>query len=142
MSCYRIVVKIKGNPVWKILGLAGAAGVAATGAIVVRNNRARAAYTPEQIREHLHERFASLPDPEPMVELRRIDGIRGAIRRGIERIRFAVNRGTRQQSSRRSVRAAITSALPLRRHSQSNESRTAEEISAPLTKASSDGISS
>ena len=45
---------------WKILGLAGLAGVAATGAVVVRNERARRAYTPEQVRARLHERAARL----------------------------------------------------------------------------------
>jgi hypothetical protein len=41
---------------WKALGLAGAAGVAATGVIVARNQRRRRAYTPDQIRSRLHER--------------------------------------------------------------------------------------
>jgi len=45
---------------WKILGLAGLAGVAATGAVVVRDERARRAYTPEQVRTRLHERAARL----------------------------------------------------------------------------------
>jgi hypothetical protein len=43
---------------WKILGLAGIAGVAATGAVVARSERRRRAYTPEQIRERLHARAA------------------------------------------------------------------------------------
>jgi hypothetical protein len=43
---------------WKVLGLAGVAGVAATGAILVRNERRRRAYTPEEVRSRLHERFA------------------------------------------------------------------------------------
>jgi hypothetical protein len=41
---------------WKALGLAGLAGVAATGAIIARNQRARAQLTPEEIRERLHRR--------------------------------------------------------------------------------------
>ena len=48
--------------VWKLLGLAGVAGVAATGVIVVRSERRRQAYTPEEIRARLHERAADLPD--------------------------------------------------------------------------------
>ncbi len=40
------------------MGLAGAAGVVATGVIVVRAERRRRAYTPEQVREQLHTRFA------------------------------------------------------------------------------------
>ena len=60
---------------WKILGLAGLAGVAAGGAVLARNERQRRAYTPDDVRARLHERHASLteqPEPEPptVVELR------------------------------------------------------------------------
>jgi hypothetical protein len=44
---------------WKILGLAGLAGVAATGAVTVHAERRRRAYTPEEIRDRLHERVAA-----------------------------------------------------------------------------------
>ncbi|WP_085995264.1 hypothetical protein [Nocardia paucivorans] len=43
---------------WKVLGLAGAAGVVATGVVVVRAERRRRAYTPDQVREQLHVRYA------------------------------------------------------------------------------------
>ncbi len=43
---------------WKILGLAGVAGVAATGVVIARAERKRRAYTPEEIRERLHARVA------------------------------------------------------------------------------------
>ncbi|MFI6041523.1 hypothetical protein ACIA8C_07800 [Nocardia sp. NPDC051321] len=43
---------------WKAVGLAGAAGVVATGVVVVRAERRRRAYTPDQVREQLHVRFA------------------------------------------------------------------------------------
>ncbi|WP_067567013.1 hypothetical protein [Nocardia acidivorans] len=43
---------------WKILGLAGAAGVAATGVVIVRSERKRRAYTPDQVRDRLHTRLA------------------------------------------------------------------------------------
>jgi hypothetical protein len=43
---------------WKIVGLAGLAGVAATGVVVARDERKRHAYTPEQVRAKLHERAA------------------------------------------------------------------------------------
>ncbi len=46
--------------VWKVLGIAAFAGVAASGALVARNQRRRAAYTPEQVRERLHERLAAV----------------------------------------------------------------------------------
>ncbi|SHL24152.1 hypothetical protein SAMN05443637_12223 [Pseudonocardia thermophila] len=41
---------------WKLVGLAGLAGVAATGVVVARGERKRRAYTPEEIRNRLHER--------------------------------------------------------------------------------------
>jgi hypothetical protein len=45
---------------WKVLGVAGLAGVAATGAIVARSERRRRAYTPDQVRAQLHERYAGI----------------------------------------------------------------------------------
>jgi hypothetical protein len=51
---------------WKLLGLAGLAGGAATGAVLVRNERQRRAYTPDDVRARLHDRHAALADqPEP-----------------------------------------------------------------------------
>ncbi|WP_200950090.1 MULTISPECIES: hypothetical protein [unclassified Nocardioides] len=47
---------------WKWLGLAGVAGVAATGAAIARHERVRRAYTPEQVRSRLHERYAEARD--------------------------------------------------------------------------------
>jgi hypothetical protein len=43
---------------WKLLGLAGAAGVAATGVVVARQRRDQQEYTPEELREKLHSRLA------------------------------------------------------------------------------------
>ena len=48
----------RGGRTWKILGLASFAGVAATGVVVVRAERRRRAYTPDEIRARLHERLA------------------------------------------------------------------------------------
>lgn len=42
----------------KVLGLAGFASMAATGVVIIRNERRRRAYTPDQIRERLHARLA------------------------------------------------------------------------------------
>jgi hypothetical protein len=42
---------------WRWLGLAGVAGIAATGVVVVRAERARRSYTPEEIRDRLHARL-------------------------------------------------------------------------------------
>jgi hypothetical protein len=44
--------------VWKWVGLAGVAGVVAGGAVVARDQRKRHAYTPDEIRERLHQRLA------------------------------------------------------------------------------------
>jgi len=41
---------------WKLLGLAGLVGVAATGVVIARAERQRRAYTPQEIRERLHAR--------------------------------------------------------------------------------------
>lgn len=43
---------------WKALGVAGVAGVAASGAVLARNERRRRAYTPEQVHARLRERAA------------------------------------------------------------------------------------
>jgi hypothetical protein len=44
--------------VWKAIGLAGLAGVAAGGIAVARGERQRRAYTPEEVRARLHQRVA------------------------------------------------------------------------------------
>ncbi len=44
--------------VWKWIGLAGAVGVAAGGALIARDQRRRNAYTPDDIRARLHQRAA------------------------------------------------------------------------------------
>ncbi|MFV2022190.1 hypothetical protein [Micromonospora sp. LOL_023] len=43
---------------WKVMGLAAFVGVAATGAVIVRGERRRRAYTPEEIRDRLRQRLA------------------------------------------------------------------------------------
>jgi hypothetical protein len=51
---------------WKLLGMAGVVGVAATGVVVARGERERRAYTPEEIRARLHARLeeaAAAPPP-------------------------------------------------------------------------------
>ena len=50
---------------WKILGLAGFAGVAATGVVIARAERRRRAYTPEEIRARLHARLAEASATPP-----------------------------------------------------------------------------
>jgi hypothetical protein len=53
---------------WKLLGVAGLAGVAAGGVVLARNERQRRAYSPDDVRARLHERAASLAEvAEPAV---------------------------------------------------------------------------
>ena len=58
---------VSGAKVLKFVGLAGAVGVAATGVMVVRDERKRRAYTPEEVREQLHVRYtAAYNNPNPI----------------------------------------------------------------------------
>jgi hypothetical protein len=45
----------------KVLGVAAFAGVAATGAVIVHDQRRRRAYTPDEVRERLHARLDDTP---------------------------------------------------------------------------------
>ena len=45
---------------WKLIGVAGLAGVAATGAVVARNRRPQSELGPEEIRERLRGRLAEV----------------------------------------------------------------------------------
>jgi hypothetical protein len=59
---------------WKVLGLAGFAGVAATGVVIARDERQRRAYTPLEIRERLHARLGEIAEaarPAPGAATRR-----------------------------------------------------------------------
>ena len=61
-----------GGSAWKWVGLAGLAGVAATGVVVARSERQRRAYEPEDVRARLHERAAAAgaaaQEPTPEAE--------------------------------------------------------------------------
>ncbi|MEV4545847.1 hypothetical protein ACIBXA_32140 [Micromonospora echinaurantiaca] len=50
---------------WKVLGLAGLAGVAASGVVIARAERRRRAYTPEEIRARLRDRHAQASAAKP-----------------------------------------------------------------------------
>ena len=52
-------------PWWKLLGVAGLAGVAATGVVTARAERRRRSYTPEEIRARLHQRVAEAAEARP-----------------------------------------------------------------------------
>jgi len=45
------------RPSWKLVGMAGLAGVAATGVVVARRRRAQQDYDPAELRERLHRRL-------------------------------------------------------------------------------------
>jgi hypothetical protein len=45
---------------WKIVGLAGLAGVAATGVVVARRRRTARAYSPDELRTRLRQRLAEV----------------------------------------------------------------------------------
>jgi hypothetical protein len=59
------------RPSWKLIGLAGLAGVAATGVVVARKRRAQREYDPDELRDRLHRRLAEVesdreqPEPAP-----------------------------------------------------------------------------
>jgi hypothetical protein len=49
------------NRRWKLIGLAGLAGVAATGVVVARNRREQVEYDADDLRAKLHDRLAEVP---------------------------------------------------------------------------------
>jgi len=46
----------------KVVGLAAFAGVAATGVVIIRDQRRRNAYSPAEVRERLQARLADAPE--------------------------------------------------------------------------------
>ncbi len=42
---------------WKLLGMAGVAGVTATGVVIARDQRKRAELSPDEVRDRLHSRL-------------------------------------------------------------------------------------
>lgn len=48
---------------WKLVGLAGAVGVAAGGVLIARDERRRKSYTVEEIRDRLHQRVNESSGP-------------------------------------------------------------------------------
>ena len=60
MEIGRVVKSVK---LWRLLGVAGLAGVAATGVIIARDQRKRSKLTPDEVRARLHERLDRGPTP-------------------------------------------------------------------------------
>jgi hypothetical protein len=52
-------LSVKWASLCKLLGVAGLAGVAATGVVAARDERRRRAYTPDEVRARLQERVAA-----------------------------------------------------------------------------------
>jgi hypothetical protein len=50
---------------WKLVGLAGVAGVAATGVVLARKRRAQHEYQPDEVRDRLHRRLAEVARDRP-----------------------------------------------------------------------------
>jgi hypothetical protein len=55
---------------WKLIGVAGVAGVAATGVVVARRRRAHRDLDPDDLRARLHERLAEARQPGAQAERR------------------------------------------------------------------------
>ena len=50
---------------WKVLGVAAFVGVAATGVVIARQERKRRAYTPDEIKARLRERYSEIEATTP-----------------------------------------------------------------------------
>jgi hypothetical protein len=49
---------------WKLIGVAGLAGVAASGVVVARRRRSQRELDPEELRSRLHRRLADVRDAD------------------------------------------------------------------------------
>jgi hypothetical protein len=58
---------------WKLIGVAGLAGVAATGAVVARNRRPQSELEPEEIRDRLRSRLETVAQDGDEAESRPAD---------------------------------------------------------------------
>ena len=59
---------------WKLIGVAGLAGVAASGVVVARRRRARGDLDPDELRVRLHRRLAEARDAADDAGKRKIRG--------------------------------------------------------------------
>jgi hypothetical protein len=49
---------------WKLIGVAGLAGVTATGVVVARRRRSQREFDPDEVRSRLHRRLADVRDAD------------------------------------------------------------------------------
>jgi hypothetical protein len=54
---------------WKLIGVAGLAGVAATGVVVARRRRAHQELDPDELRSRLHARLADVHDADAATDV-------------------------------------------------------------------------
>ena len=62
--CITTLITMRKSGWLKVIGLAGVAGVAATGVVVTRDQRRRNAYTPDEVRARLQKRLADTTKEE------------------------------------------------------------------------------
>jgi hypothetical protein len=62
------------RPSWKLVGMAGLAGVAATGVVVARRRRGQQDYDPAELRERLHRRLEDAGSQTPAADPGAADG--------------------------------------------------------------------
>jgi hypothetical protein len=62
---------------WKLIGVAGLAGVAATGVVLARKRRAHHDYDADELRDRLHQRLAEIASGEERTGARSADDSAG-----------------------------------------------------------------
>ncbi|MDI9918781.1 hypothetical protein [Rhodococcus sp. IEGM 1379] len=77
---------LRASHVWKLVGLAGAMGVAATGVLAARNERTRRAYSPDEIRSVLHERYTQAYAKQSEKEEIELEPVPTGLRRRIKNL--------------------------------------------------------
>lgn len=82
----KLPTPLRASHVWKLVGLAGAMGIAATGVLVARGERQRRAYSPDEIRSVLHERYTQAYAKQSEQEVLELDPAPNAVRRRIEKL--------------------------------------------------------
>ncbi|MCJ0902685.1 hypothetical protein B2J88_18855 [Rhodococcus sp. SRB_17] len=77
---------LRASHIWKLVGLAGVMGVAATGVLAARNERTRRAYSPDEIRSVLHERYTQAYAKQSVQEEIELEPVPSALRRRMKKL--------------------------------------------------------
>jgi hypothetical protein len=88
------------QPRWKIIGVAGIAGVAATGVVIARQRRAHQDYDPDELRERLHRRLAEASATAGGPPEQTADPAAKARRSHVPSVRVALTRARRRPDPR------------------------------------------